>query len=202
MARSTAPAQSRTLVADRFLCAICLSEPEEGALAGVSGCEHQFCFDCIDAWAKRRPTCPLCVARFTEIIRVRPIPGATNSVLVSEREGASVPPVLVRVYDGERLTRMFLGFPSPTATAAFRGPAFSSALSAWIGGASSDRTPVGGEDVAGAAARQHEPGPVSIRASYPSSPSDGTPVRSLTVVFTFLTTLDDLDGGTGDHRDG
>jgi hypothetical protein len=186
------------------VCAICLSEPEEGAAAGVSGCEHQFCFDCIDAWAKRRPTCPLCVARFAEITRVRPIPGATNSVRVSEREGASVPPVIVivRVYDGERLTRMFLGFPSPAATAAVRGPDASSALSALIEGASSDRTPVGGEVVAGAAARQQEPGSVSIRVSYPSSPSDGTPVRSLTVVFTFLTTLDDLDGGTGDHRDG
>jgi len=51
-------------------CCICLSEPKPSDLASISGCDHLFCFDCIEKWADRENTCPLCKERFTKIDRV------------------------------------------------------------------------------------------------------------------------------------
>jgi len=51
-------------------CCICMCEPEKEEAAGVDGCEHVFCFGCIEKWAERENTCPLCKNRFTNIARV------------------------------------------------------------------------------------------------------------------------------------
>jgi hypothetical protein len=51
-------------------CCICMSEPEPADLASINGCEHMFCFGCIEKWADRENTCPLCKQRFTKIDRV------------------------------------------------------------------------------------------------------------------------------------
>lgn len=50
-------------------CCICLENPLAKDLAKVNGCEHRFCFNCIDTWAERENTCPLCKVRFTQIER-------------------------------------------------------------------------------------------------------------------------------------
>lgn len=46
---------------------MCDVEPND--LAGINGCEHQFCFGCIEKWSERENTCPLCKVRFTKIDR-------------------------------------------------------------------------------------------------------------------------------------
>jgi hypothetical protein len=47
-----------------------MTEPEHADLASINGCEHMFCFGCIEKWADRENTCPLCKQRFTKIDRV------------------------------------------------------------------------------------------------------------------------------------
>eukprot|EP00045_Choanoeca_perplexa_P014411 m.169502 g.169502 ORF g.169502 m.169502 type:complete len:535 (+) comp16669_c0_seq6:137-1741(+) len=48
-------------------CPICLSrDMEDRALADV--CFHSFCFECLHAWSKVNPSCPLCKQPFTSII--------------------------------------------------------------------------------------------------------------------------------------
>mmetsp|Transcript_28857 Transcript_28857/g.40798 ORF Transcript_28857/g.40798 Transcript_28857/m.40798 type:complete len:380 (-) Transcript_28857:1295-2434(-) len=51
-------------------CIICLCDPDPEDLAKINGCDHQFCFDCIEQWSERENTCPLCKNRFTKIDRV------------------------------------------------------------------------------------------------------------------------------------
>jgi len=51
-------------------CCICMTEPETEELAKINGCDHYFCFECIEKWADRENTCPLCKKRFVKIERV------------------------------------------------------------------------------------------------------------------------------------
>jgi hypothetical protein len=51
-------------------CCICMCEPEPADLANINGCQHKFCFDCIEKWAEQENTCPLCKIRFSKIDRV------------------------------------------------------------------------------------------------------------------------------------
>jgi len=55
-------------------CCICLDEPQMYELATISCCDHKFCFGCIEKWAERENTCPLCKARFSKIDRVNKPP--------------------------------------------------------------------------------------------------------------------------------
>ena len=54
-------------------CIICLCEPEPENLAKINGCDHRFCFECIEKWSERENTCPLCKVRFTKIDRVNKV---------------------------------------------------------------------------------------------------------------------------------
>lgn len=45
-------------------CAICLDCTDGADLASVSGCNHRFCFECIDRWAEKKSECPLCKEAF------------------------------------------------------------------------------------------------------------------------------------------
>ena len=51
-------------------CCICLEVPTEEELSAIDGCDHPYCFTCIDTWANRENTCPLCKSRFTKIDKV------------------------------------------------------------------------------------------------------------------------------------
>mmetsp|Transcript_24184 Transcript_24184/g.41108 ORF Transcript_24184/g.41108 Transcript_24184/m.41108 type:complete len:452 (-) Transcript_24184:46-1401(-) len=55
---------------DAGTCCICMCAPEPDEIATINGCDHQFCFDCIDQWSNRENTCPLCKNRFTAIERL------------------------------------------------------------------------------------------------------------------------------------
>jgi len=50
-----------------FVCAICHECPNDSSVASVSGCNHRFCFDCINRWARIRNVCPLCNISFEDI---------------------------------------------------------------------------------------------------------------------------------------
>jgi hypothetical protein len=73
-------------------CCICMCDPEPEDLAMVSGCEHRFCFECIEKWAERENTCPLCKTRFAKIDRVnkqKRKKGAKNTKKVKQRDQRS-----------------------------------------------------------------------------------------------------------------
>jgi hypothetical protein len=72
-------------------CCICMCDVEHEELALINGCEHQFCFVCIEKWAERENTCPLCKVRFTKIDRVnkRRKKGTKNTKKVKQRDQRS-----------------------------------------------------------------------------------------------------------------
>eukprot|EP00547_Thalassionema_nitzschioides_P004175 CAMPEP_0194215878 /NCGR_PEP_ID=MMETSP0156-20130528/17972_1 /TAXON_ID=33649 /ORGANISM="Thalassionema nitzschioides, Strain L26-B" /LENGTH=415 /DNA_ID=CAMNT_0038944511 /DNA_START=113 /DNA_END=1360 /DNA_ORIENTATION=- len=51
-------------------CCICMSHPDVTEVATIDGCDHKFCFNCIEKWSDRENTCPLCKNRFNRINRV------------------------------------------------------------------------------------------------------------------------------------
>jgi len=72
-------------------CCICMSDVEPNDLAGVNGCDHKFCFGCIEKWSERENKCPLCKARFTKIERVQKKrkTGIKNTKKVKQRDQRS-----------------------------------------------------------------------------------------------------------------
>jgi len=72
-------------------CCICLGDVEPNDLAKIDGCGHRFCFGCIEKWAERENTCPLCKARFTKIERVnkKRKKGTKNTKRVKRRDQRS-----------------------------------------------------------------------------------------------------------------
>lgn len=72
-------------------CCICMCDVEGEDLAGISGCEHMFCFECIEKWAERENSCPLCKNRFTKIDRVnkKKSKGQKNTKRVKQRDQRS-----------------------------------------------------------------------------------------------------------------
>lgn len=70
-------------------CCICMSDPEPGEVATIDGCDHNFCFNCIEKWSERENTCPLCKSRFKKINRVnkgKKIKGKKGSKKVKQRD--------------------------------------------------------------------------------------------------------------------
>lgn len=72
-------------------CCICMCKVDMDDLAGINGCEHQFCFGCIEKWAERENSCPLCKNRFTKIDRVnkKRKKGTKNTKKVKQRDQRS-----------------------------------------------------------------------------------------------------------------
>ena len=60
----------KKLAAKAVNCCICMCDVEPKDLAMINGCDHQFCFGCIEKWSERENKCPLCKTRFTKIERV------------------------------------------------------------------------------------------------------------------------------------
>ena len=50
-------------------CPICYEFPEPVDITRICGCNHKFCFTCIDRWGQNKNTCPLCNSVFTKVIR-------------------------------------------------------------------------------------------------------------------------------------
>jgi len=72
-------------------CCICMCDVEPNDLAKIDGCDHRFCFGCIEKWSERENTCPLCKARFTKIERVnkKRRKGMKNTKKVKHRDQRS-----------------------------------------------------------------------------------------------------------------
>jgi len=76
-------------LSDAGSCCICMSDPEPGEAASIDGCNHKFCFNCIEKWSERENTCPLCKCRFKRIIRVqkgKKIKGKKGTKRVKQRD--------------------------------------------------------------------------------------------------------------------
>jgi hypothetical protein len=70
-------------------CCICMCDVAQVELATINGCEHEFCFGCIEKWSERENSCPLCKERFTKITRVQKVrtkKGKKNSKTVRARD--------------------------------------------------------------------------------------------------------------------
>ena len=67
-------------------CSICLEIPSKTEEAAINGCSHKFCFQCIEKWADRENTCPLCKVRFTKIDRVHKTPAKKRKKGDSSRQ--------------------------------------------------------------------------------------------------------------------
>lgn len=65
---------------DAEKCCICLEVPSSKELAKIDGCDHSYCFSCIEQWAARENTCPQCKSRFKEIRKVRVSSGTVKKV--------------------------------------------------------------------------------------------------------------------------
>lgn len=48
-------------------CVICMENKLDSNFVGILNCKHEFCFSCIENWAKHENTCPLCKEAFTTI---------------------------------------------------------------------------------------------------------------------------------------
>ena len=70
-------------------CCICMTEPEPQEVAFINGCEHSFCFGCIEKWSDRENTCPLCKTRFTKIERSQKTKRGKSTVKVKEKSQRS-----------------------------------------------------------------------------------------------------------------
>jgi hypothetical protein len=71
-----------------FNCCICMCDVDPPDLAHINGCDHKFCFGCIEKWAERENSCPLCKQRFTKIDRVnkKRKKGTKNTKKVKQRD--------------------------------------------------------------------------------------------------------------------
>mmetsp|Transcript_29283 Transcript_29283/g.68832 ORF Transcript_29283/g.68832 Transcript_29283/m.68832 type:complete len:392 (-) Transcript_29283:1645-2820(-) len=93
-------------------CCICMCDVEPNDLASINGCDHQFCFGCIEKWSERENSCPLCKIRFTKIDRVnkKKKKGTRNSKKVKQRDqrtevapGATLEGLLANLHRGSGL---------------------------------------------------------------------------------------------------
>jgi hypothetical protein len=90
-------------------CSICLERPSSEAR--IDGCDHTFCLECIDAWAKTTNKCPLCKSEFVQIRRVG-VPASVKRPRNRRKDG--VPPEIVNVrkrrqladYDDDEIARL------------------------------------------------------------------------------------------------
>lgn len=74
--------------AEAVNCCICMCDVEPNDLSSINGCDHCFCFGCIEKWSERENKCPLCKARFTKIDRVnkKRKKGTKNTKKVKQRD--------------------------------------------------------------------------------------------------------------------
>jgi len=64
-------------------CGICFEPPE--VKGKIDSCEHPFCFECINTWAKKENSCPLCKSRFHSITKIH-----LNQPTAGKRKRSSV----------------------------------------------------------------------------------------------------------------
>mmetsp|Transcript_7235 Transcript_7235/g.14952 ORF Transcript_7235/g.14952 Transcript_7235/m.14952 type:complete len:387 (+) Transcript_7235:113-1273(+) len=72
-------------------CCICMSDVEPNDVAKIDGCDHRFCFCCIEKWSERENKCPLCKIRFHKIERIhrKYTKGSKNTKKVKQKDQRS-----------------------------------------------------------------------------------------------------------------
>jgi len=53
---------------NNLACAICMNVIEPTKKARVDNCKHEFCCECIEAWAQTKLSCPLCNVNFDKLL--------------------------------------------------------------------------------------------------------------------------------------
>lgn len=95
-------------------CCICMCDVEPDDVAKIDGCDHRFCFGCIEKWSERENRCPLCKARFHKIERVRKKRGkGKNSKKVKQKDqrselssGAAIEGLIANLHRNSGLARI------------------------------------------------------------------------------------------------
>lgn len=105
-------------------CCICMCDIEAEEVAEIDGCAHRFCFGCIEKWAERENTCPLCKARFTKIDRVsrkrRKGQQRTKKVKQRDQRSEMAPGVALENLLGKSPKNMVVVSEDPTFLSSFR----------------------------------------------------------------------------------
>ncbi len=72
-------------------CCICMCDIEPKDVAKIDGCDHRFCFCCIEKWSERENKCPLCKTRFHKIERIhkKKGKGSRNAKKVKQKDQRS-----------------------------------------------------------------------------------------------------------------
>eukprot|EP01006_Ploeotia_vitrea_P042917 TRINITY_DN66672_c11_g4_i2.p2 TRINITY_DN66672_c11_g4~~TRINITY_DN66672_c11_g4_i2.p2 ORF type:complete len:194 (-),score=82.08 TRINITY_DN66672_c11_g4_i2:169-750(-) len=83
-----AAASGRTQESEEDLCAICLSEFEDGESVRELRCRHHFHKSCVDQWLQKKKTCPLCNQVITQAVDVHNVEAdvASHDVAVEQPE--------------------------------------------------------------------------------------------------------------------
>jgi hypothetical protein len=73
------------------ICCICLEVPDQNAAKIDCGCDHRFCFDCIQKWGTEKSnTCPYCRGQFHEITTTCMNNNETKTTQVKDHNSRSV----------------------------------------------------------------------------------------------------------------
>ena len=84
--KSPTKPEDSVIESPREHCPICM---DTITTAGVIGCGHEFCFDCIHRWSNTENSCPLCKKRFRAINRKEPSDSNTPSAKKAKRKGGT-----------------------------------------------------------------------------------------------------------------
>jgi hypothetical protein len=73
------------------ICCICLEVPDQNAAKIDCGCDHRFCFECIQKWGTEKSnTCPYCRGKFHEITTTCMNNNETKTTQVKDHNSRSV----------------------------------------------------------------------------------------------------------------
>ena len=66
-------------------CVICMEDIKDETAARIDGCNHKFCFQCIDTWGTNNENaCPLCKTKFNKIY-YKTVTGEEASKVIVDR---------------------------------------------------------------------------------------------------------------------
>lgn len=61
----------KTVVSEKPYCCICMDEINPKKLASLDVCDHKYCKECIETWAKTENSCPQCKRKFQKITHIK-----------------------------------------------------------------------------------------------------------------------------------
>jgi len=68
---STQKRKAKVVKKKKITCCICISDIDERTAASIDCCNHKYCTDCIETWAKTENSCPQCKKKFSTITSLK-----------------------------------------------------------------------------------------------------------------------------------